>query len=55
MEKNHKWGTKLEQLKTEINHLAYDMRDDRFDGWTKQYYRECLKELRNQINRALEE
>lgn len=55
MEKNHKWGSKLDQLKTEIRHLAYDMRDDRFDGWTKEYYRNCLKELRDQINKALEE
>jgi hypothetical protein len=55
MEKNDKWGSKLDQLKTEIRHLAYGMRDDRFDGWTKEYYRNCLRQLRDQINKALEE
>lgn len=55
MDQNHKWGTKLDRLKAEISHLAYDMRDERFDGWTKDYYRNCLKQLREQINKALEE
>ena len=45
----------IEFLKRHINSLAYDMRDDRFDGWTKEHYRNCLKELRDHINKALEQ
>lgn len=43
-----------ELLKRHIDNLSYDMRDDMFDGWTKDYYRNILEELRDYINKELE-
>lgn len=38
-----------------VEFMASEMRNDRNDGWVKQHYRDALKRLRDQINKALEE
>jgi hypothetical protein len=39
----------------QINDFAYEMRDDRNDGWIQEHYRTALKELRDHINKVLEQ
>lgn len=42
-------------IRRRIEFMASEMRNDRNDGWVKQHYRDALKRLRDQINKALEE
>ncbi len=44
-----------ENVKRRIDFLASEMRDDRNDGWVKQHYKNTLKQVRDHINKALEE
>lgn len=37
----------------EIGKMIAEMQNDRNDGWTKSYYRETLKTIRDMINKAL--
>ena len=38
-----------------VDDMAYEMRDDRNDGWVKEHYRESLKSVRDYINKVLEQ
>lgn len=38
-----------------VDDMAYEMRDDRNDGWVKEYYRDSLKSVRDYINKVLEQ
>lgn len=40
---------RVEMVKRLINEIAYDMKDDRHDGYVKHYHRGCLLELRDHI------
>jgi hypothetical protein len=41
-------------LKKIVNDMAYEMRDDRNDGWVKEHYKISLKAVRDHINKVLE-
>jgi hypothetical protein len=41
-------------LKKIVNDMAYEMRDDRNDGWVKEHYKTSLKAVRDHINKVLE-
>lgn len=45
----------LDKTLRRIDQIAYEMRDDRNDGWVKDFYRQSLKNIRDHINKALEE
>lgn len=38
-----------------VDDMAYEMRDDRNDGWVKEHYRNSLKSVRDYINEVLEQ
>jgi hypothetical protein len=38
-----------------IDKIAYDMNCELFDGWYKEHCRNTLKEIRNHINKVLEQ
>jgi hypothetical protein len=44
----------MDQLERIISQLIMDMKDDRHDGYTKEYYRKRLEQLKKQIEKALE-
>lgn len=46
---------RLNKLLGKIDEMAYEMRDDRNDGWVKEHYRNSLKRIRDHINKALEQ
>lgn len=45
----------LDKTLRRIDRIAYEMRDDRNDGWVKDFYRQSLKNIRDHINKVLEE
>lgn len=45
----------ISHIERTVNMMAREMRDDRNDGWVKQHYRDALKNLRDVINKELEE
>jgi hypothetical protein len=45
----------VEMISRHIQSFAYEMRDDRNDGWMKSHYRDTLKNIRDKINKALEQ
>ena len=44
----------LDKTLRRIDQIAYEMRDDRNDGWVKEFYRQSLINIRDHINKALE-
>jgi hypothetical protein len=42
-------------IMSQIDRLAYDMNCDMFDGWYKEHCRNTLKEVRDHINKVLEQ
>jgi hypothetical protein len=44
----------LDKTLKRIDLIAYEMRDDRNDGWVKEFYRQSLINIRDHINKALE-
>lgn len=38
-----------------VDDMAYEMRNDRNDGWVKEHYKESLKSVRDYINKVLEQ
>lgn len=44
----------LDKTLQKIDRIAYEMRDDRNDGWVKEFYRQSLIDIRNHINKVLE-
>ena len=43
----------MDQLERMVQALIYEMRDERNDGYSKEYYRKRLEELKKQIEKAL--
>lgn len=43
----------MDQLERMVQALIYEMRDERNDGYSKDYYRKRLEELKKQIEKAL--
>jgi hypothetical protein len=44
----------MDQLELLIRLLIYEAKDQRYDGWTKESYRERLEKLKKLIDKALE-
>lgn len=44
----------LDKTLRKIDQIAYEMRDDRNDGWVKEFYRQSLINIRDHINKVLE-
>jgi|688.fasta_scaffold2383487_1 hypothetical protein len=44
-----------EHIIRQIDGLSYDMNCDLFDGWYKEKCRNTLREIRDHINKALEQ
>jgi hypothetical protein len=44
----------LDKTLKRIDQIAYEMRDDRNDGWVKEFYRQSLINIRDHINKVLE-
>lgn len=47
------YDPQIELAKKMVNHFVYEMKDDRNDGYIKQYYRDRLLELRDFIDKNL--
>jgi hypothetical protein len=45
----------MDHIEKHISDLIYEMRDDRNDGYTKEYYRQRLQKIREIIEKALNE
>lgn len=45
----------LDKTLDKIDRIAYEMRSDRNDGWVKEFYRQSLIDIRNHINKVLEQ
>ena len=45
----------MDKLERKIRELIYEMKDNRNDGWSKEAYRNKLKELQKLIEKALDE
>lgn len=45
----------LDKTLKKIDKIAYEMRCDRNDGWVKEFYRKSLVEIRDHINKVLEQ
>lgn len=37
-----------------VDDMAYEMKDNRNDGWVKEHYKTSLKAIRDHINKVLE-
>jgi hypothetical protein len=42
-------------LKKTVDDMAYEMKDERNDGWVKEHYKTSLKAVRDHINKVLEQ
>lgn len=45
--------TNMDQLERLVHELIYCLKDGRHDGYSKEYYRKRLEELKKQIDKAL--
>ncbi len=44
----------VELMKRHVDNFAYEMQNNRYDGWVKEHYRKCLVDIRDYIDKALE-
>jgi len=43
----------MDQLDRLVNELIYEFKDNRNDGYSKEYYRKKLEDIKKQIEKAL--
>jgi hypothetical protein len=44
----------VELIKRHVDNFQYEMQNNRHDGWIQNHYRDCLIEIREYINKALD-
>ena len=52
-EVEEKLNKESDDIRRRINRLAYEMKDDRNDGWVQEHYRNTLKQIESYLKKVL--